>query len=104
MHNCGTAKVGIWGQGAQTRSISVQKKRENHKNRTHSKIKLYIIFFFSMIDINFFTNGGQGGSGGTFFLHITVLFHPCIIKTLYISSFNVVFVIYILHTVNIVVL
>ena len=39
-------------------------KFENHKNSTHSKIKLYIIFiiFFSTTDIKFFTYRG-GGEG-----------------------------------------
>ena len=47
----------------------------------------------------------MGGSGGRargglnlFFVHITILFHQCNDKTLYISSFFVVYVIYFAHS------
>ena len=51
-----------------------------------------------MMNIKIFTNGGGAGVGGIFSLLITILFYQCNDKTLYISSFIVVYVIYFTHS------
>ena len=67
-------------------------KWEKHKNSTYTKIKFYIIFFLSTMDIKNFTNwagqGGRPGAGEIYFFDIFLYyFINVMIKTLYISSF-----------------
>ena len=91
--------LGGW-QGA----LAIQKNEKKQRNSTHSKIKFYRIFisiFFPTMDIKFFLKGHSEKctvGGGVDFFHILLnYFINVMIKTLYISSFIVVYVIHFTH-------
>ena len=89
-----------WGRaGAVIRS----EKWENHKNSTNTnKISHNFLSFFYDGDSKFYKLGGlegRPGEGGIYFFDIFLYYLiNVIIKTLYISSFIVVYVIYFTHS------
>ena len=79
--------------------VSRSEKLENHKNSTHSKIKLYIIFisiFFLQLILKYFQRGRKVEL--FFFDLLQYYFINVIIKTLCIISFIVVYIIYFKHS------